>query len=265
MAKSRKQTIEYNRKVFVFPTSSSTTSSKGGAPMPTTPLPKCIVFAATHRSFGSLGCKPWWSWNQVPKYAPRKSRVKSGAEANWDKYRRLVHLGNKDIVHSVWACCSTTPALVVVGDIWRALVSQHRRNWLRMNIAKNIFGEQECQLKSYSQYVDFMPEDPAGIKSLIKTFMGAKNVVFLKAPYSEHSVAAVLKMLDLEQVDERLMTGFIVKERTSNISVGTLTELKPVYMPYEKLQSFLDDEMPQYWTPQNLSKTLASHLQSLIH
>ena len=191
--------------------------------------------------------------------------LKLGPNLSKQYYQRICHLGNKNMVDMVWDG-SGTPALVIVGDIWSSLLSQHRRNWLRMNVAKNIFGDQKCEMKSYSRYVDLNPEDPVGIKSMIKTFMRTKNTVFLKAPYTKDSVAAALKMLGLQQVvDDKLLNSFMVAKRTSNAPVSSVAVLKPMYAPYENLQSLLsDEEMPDCWTQQSLPKSLASRLQSLI-
>lgn len=191
--------------------------------------------------------------------------LKLGPKLSKQYYQRICHLGNKNMVDMVWDG-SDTPALVIVGDLWLSLLSQHRRNWLRKNVAKNVFGDQKCEMKSYSRYLDLNPEDPVGIKSMIKTFMRTKNTVFLKAPYTKDSVAAALKMLGLQQVaDDKLLNSFMVAKRTSNAPVSSVAVLKPMYAAYENLQSLLsDEEMPDCWTQQSLPKSLASRLQSLI-
>ncbi|CAB9527050.1 expressed unknown protein [Seminavis robusta] len=172
----------------------------------------------------------------------------------------LCHLGNPEMVELIYP--SNTPFLVIVGDFWRAFMSMHRRDYLKMNIAKNIFGEERCVMPKYEDYVSKNPNDPAGIKDMVRTYTKLPNVVFLKAPYSKESVMQAAQLLGLDKLQNlpSLFQGFEEHERKSN-NTFIVPELVPIYEPYKELHELLDNSnVPPVWTSSQLPEALRLYL-----
>ncbi|CAB9505376.1 expressed unknown protein [Seminavis robusta] len=172
----------------------------------------------------------------------------------------LCHLGNPAMVELVRPK-SNKPILVLVGDFYRAFLSMDRRGWLKWNIAKNIFGEQWCEL-SYHDYINYNPRDPAGIKAMIAGFSKIPNVVFLKAPYTKESVMKAVQWMQLNHSQpelEQLFEGFEVHARQSNGS-EVVPELVELFEPYQVLQRIFDEELPGVWNASDMPPALKQYL-----
>ncbi|CAB9515150.1 expressed unknown protein [Seminavis robusta] len=172
----------------------------------------------------------------------------------------LCHLGNPEMVELVYP--SDTPILVIIGDFWRALMSMHRRNYLKLNMAKIVFGEERCKMPKYKDYVSKNPNDPAGIKAMIRTYTKLPNVVFLKAPYSKESVMQAAQLLGLDKLQNlsSLFQGFEAHQRQTN-NTFIVPELIPIYEPYKELHQLLDNStIPPVWTSSQLPVELEMYL-----
>ena len=118
----------------------------------------------------------------------------------------------------------------------------HRRDLLKMNIAKMRYGIEYCS-ESYEESVAHFPDDPVALKSMFELYSGMSNTVIVKAPYSKESLISALKMLNFSDAEESLYL-FQVTERSHHSDGGadTVRQLIPLYAPYEDLQDSLDHQ-----------------------
>ena len=171
-------------------------------------------------------------------------------------YHKTCHLGNERIVRAINNRTDlSTPTLVIVGDIWQSLASQHRRHALQRNIGKLRFGNAKCEW-TYAKYLDDDPSDPVGIKTMLRTYHSYVNATFLRAPFTLESLKHALRLLNL---DEHLVDGFKLRERTYPVERNSINELRQLYEPYEQLDAIIaDDDFPDawFWHPNALAQLL---------
>ena len=133
-------------------------------------------------------------------------------------HQYMCHLGSPLLVPLVKQYNTSAKTLVIVGDIWNAMASQHRRDYLEQNVAKLLYGYEWCK-KNLTNYKSIYPRDPVGYKMLLWTyattggyeFGSPKNIntkpttAFLKAPYTFDSVRHALELLGMDGLRDQLL------------------------------------------------------------
>lgn len=187
-------------------------------------------------------------------------------KGDYDYYIQTCHLGNPMAVSQLREPSTATPTLVIVGDLENAVLSMKRRNWLHMNIAKNLLAAQACRQK-LKQWNRKVPEDPLGIFTMMQTYIvqSPQNVVFVRAPYTHESLQEALRLLEV--IPTLALEDFIVQPRSSR----TEAERREVYEneplleklvkhKYQPLQQLLDQQ-PAAWKASDTNQ----ELRDLLH
>merc|ERR1712013_822512 len=180
------------------------------------------------------------------KYMEHHTDIKAGSKLyfpNW--HGSLRHFAEPWFGHTMWRIKGQpkrsereppTPILLVMGDIWNSLVSQHRRNSLSR------FGMRFCQHSS-AWLIEHFPDDPVGIKSMFNTYTHSamENVVIVKAPFTKQSVVTALQQLNFTDAETQ-MAGFQIMQRSKVTPVNSTAELTQMYAPYIEFQRMLDEK-----------------------
>ena len=82
--------------------------------------------------------------NALMNYMEKSTSIKVINRTKHYGYGGTCHFGEKTLIH-VMRKNDTPPVLVILGDIWNSMVSQHKRDILAMNIAKNRYGWEHCK------------------------------------------------------------------------------------------------------------------------
>jgi len=133
---------------------------------------------------------------------------------NLPMYRRTCHLSE--------CLDDKTPTIHIHGDYVNAIISMHKRNFLKGNAFKIHYSlSQEFALEAFrdnvhqfslDHFLKKFPDDPIGFKKMKNNFSGLDNVFFLKYPYSLADLQSAFNFLNID-ID---LNNFKIKQRSSD-------------------------------------------------
>ena len=127
------------------------------------------------------------------------------------------------LCHAPRPYSSIVKTLYIHGDYANAIVSQHKRNFLRMNMNKLRMEKQTGY--SIEEFIRRYPNDPMGIKEQFNNFVDKPNVWVLRYPYTKDELLRVFESMDL-RIDPETVD---IKPRQTHVIPKHLKALCQVY------------------------------------